>query len=212
MTLSRAVRNGIAAVVAATLLQESHAFVCSPDMLKSAPANRQVGEECGGTCNSAGTCAVGLRCQQQPMQVDPRLQGKPELLGALHAVLGTSSSGVCVRAAAHEIKEEDEVALKAVEQLNAQVNSLYMYVPLQIYDWKKTSVREGNHYELTIEVAPSTCYNDGKHKPDDDNCKPRSAEGVQAFKVEVLRSSNPTAWTLQNFEPVPTREQNALMM
>ena len=69
--------------VMAHLLHSVQAFVCPPHMFS--PKIRREGQRCGGTCNSQGSCGVGLRCV-------------PHCMGKVH-FMGTRPSGKCMASA-----------------------------------------------------------------------------------------------------------------
>ena len=67
------------------------AFVCPPTPVEEAP--KQLGEDCGGTCNSYGKCGDGLVCETEPTT-------SPLSFAILMG--GTKKAGKCVDLAAEQ--------------------------------------------------------------------------------------------------------------
>mmetsp|Transcript_22642 Transcript_22642/g.51780 ORF Transcript_22642/g.51780 Transcript_22642/m.51780 type:complete len:157 (-) Transcript_22642:127-597(-) len=104
-------RRGVIAAILAfkALLVPVDAIVCTQEMLKSAPVNRSLGADCGGTCNLNGFCADGFACEEPTTQL---------------ALLGTKPTGKCVRENERDPKTVDgaglpKVKLDSVQELSS---------------------------------------------------------------------------------------------
>ncbi|CAE7436466.1 unnamed protein product [Symbiodinium necroappetens] len=147
------------------------AIVCPPELVQGAPVGLSEGAKCGGTCNTHGSCAAGLRCKETPTT----------------PFLGVRPAGVCSSAGGHvalDSKDIQTVVKEAVQLLNGQLNSIYMLVPVAILGAEKKHNFEGIVYDLSLALASSTCRNDGAHSPLDPICQPQ--HGVTPMNLDVV--------------------------
>eukprot|EP00927_Polykrikos_kofoidii_P058023 TRINITY_DN5230_c0_g1_i1.p1 TRINITY_DN5230_c0_g1~~TRINITY_DN5230_c0_g1_i1.p1 ORF type:complete len:224 (+),score=37.04 TRINITY_DN5230_c0_g1_i1:65-673(+) len=170
-------------------------FICPPETLKAAPVGLPLGSKCGGTCNAAGHCGTGLICK------------KPKLHGSAVMLLGISQEGICASDDRDDNKRSagldlQKLAEHAMDLLNPQMNSMFLFVPIKVLDGKelKTSDNE-KKYSVTFRAGPSNCRNDGKHKVADCHAQDEAASQAQTFAVEL--SEKKGAYTLDKFHPVP---------
>ena len=85
------------------------AIVCPPELVQGAPVGLSEGAKCGGTCNTHGSCAAGLRCKETPTT----------------PFLGVRPAGVCSSAGGHvalDSKDIQTVVKEAVQLLNGQLS------------------------------------------------------------------------------------------
>ncbi|CAE7826610.1 unnamed protein product [Symbiodinium sp. CCMP2456] len=157
------------------------AIVCPPELVQGAPVGLSEGAKCGGTCNTHGSCAAGLRCKETPTT----------------PFLGVRPAGVCSSAGHHvalDSKDIQTVVKEAVQLLNGQLNSIYMLVPVAILGAEKKNNFEGIVYDLSLALASSTCRNDGAHSPLDPTCQPQ--HGVTPMNLDVVVQEKDSQYAL----------------
>lgn len=192
----------------AGLLPVVAAFEC-PSVSWGPPpkTDLQEGAACGGACNFQGSCARGLSCSEPP-------RTRFQQLG----IGGLKPPGVCAKVSStitHGIMP-DWVLASAMELLNARLDGLYKLVPVGLHGLRRHLTTDGLVYELTVEVQLSTCWNDGKHRPDTGACKPVVHSKRQAFRAKLLdrghgnprwRSGHLTRFSLLRLVPTVAQSQ-----
>mmetsp|Transcript_41137 Transcript_41137/g.118878 ORF Transcript_41137/g.118878 Transcript_41137/m.118878 type:complete len:209 (+) Transcript_41137:57-683(+) len=157
------------------LLATAAGFVCPQPGTWGEKPRTDLGEgsKCGGACGFHGSCATGLVCQDQPANSWQIGMG------------GVKPPGVCIRKSGQELHP---MLNPALELVNERINGLYMLVPVHLHSVMQHRSTQGPVYDMLVEVKPSTCWNDGKHKPGDLACEPLSESKSQFYALQVLDS------------------------